>query len=69
MYITNIPCTEAGSMHGPLAVSMRPPRADRVVRVTRITSRYALVHGAPVHIGDPGRLGFGNWADRISVMR
>jgi uncharacterized protein YcsI (UPF0317 family) len=57
MYITNIPCIEAGRMHGPLVVSMRPLRADRVVRAAQITSRYALVHGAPVHVGDPGTIG------------
>jgi uncharacterized protein YcsI (UPF0317 family) len=57
MYITNIPCIEAGRMHGPLVVSMRPLRADRVVRAAQITSRYALVHGAPVHVGYPGTIG------------
>jgi uncharacterized protein YcsI (UPF0317 family) len=57
MYITNIPCTEAGRMHGPLVVTMRPLQADRVVRATQVTSRYPSVHGAPVHIGDPGTIG------------
>jgi uncharacterized protein YcsI (UPF0317 family) len=57
MYITNVPCTPAGRMHGPMVVSMRPLKADKVVRATQITSRYVAVHGAPVHFGDPSRIG------------
>ena len=38
-------------------VSMRSIPADRVADAVRITSRYPGVHGAPVHIGDPGALG------------
>ena len=57
MYITDIPCTPAGSLHGPMVVSMRPLKADRVVRATQITSRYVSVHGAPVHFGDPHKIG------------
>lgn len=57
MYITNVPCTPAGKMHGPMVVSMRPLKADKVVRATQITSRYVAVHGAPVHFGDPSQIG------------
>jgi len=57
MFITNIPCKPAGSFHGPLVVTMRPFPPDKVVRAVQITSRYALVHGAPVHIGDPLQIG------------
>jgi len=60
MFITNIPCKPAGSFHGPLVVTMRPLPADKVVRAVQITSRYALVHGAPVHIGDASRIGIRN---------
>jgi uncharacterized protein YcsI (UPF0317 family) len=57
MYITHIPCKPAGSLHGPLVVTMRPLPPDKVVRATQITSRYAAVHGSPVHIGDPSKIG------------
>jgi uncharacterized protein YcsI (UPF0317 family) len=57
MFITNIPCKPAGSFHGPLVVTMRPLPPDKVVRAVQITSRYASVHGAPVHIGAPFQIG------------
>ncbi|OPY71825.1 MAG: hypothetical protein A4E64_03081 [Syntrophorhabdus sp. PtaU1.Bin058] len=57
MYSTNIPCNTAGIFRGTLVVSMRPVPADRIVPAVRITSRYAAVHGSPVHIGDPAAIG------------
>lgn len=57
MYITNIMCKPAGIFHGPMVVSMRPMPADKVIRAIQVTSRYPAVHGAPVHIGDPQRIG------------
>jgi uncharacterized protein YcsI (UPF0317 family) len=60
MYITRIPCRPAGVFHGPLVVTMRPIPSDKVTRAVQITSRYASVHGAPVHIGDPSAIGITN---------
>lgn len=57
MYRTNIPCQSAGSLSGPMVVSMRPMPADKVVRAVQVTSRFPAVHGAPVHIGDPLQIG------------
>jgi uncharacterized protein YcsI (UPF0317 family) len=57
MFITNIPCKSAGVFHGPMVVTMRPIPSDKVTRAVQITSRYALVHGAPIHIGDPSAIG------------
>ena len=57
MYITNIPCKSAGIFRGPLVVSMRPMRPDAAARAAQITSRYASVHGGPIHIGDPPTIG------------
>ncbi|MBT9155347.1 MAG: hypothetical protein DDT37_00314 [Firmicutes bacterium] len=57
MYVTNIPCREAGVFSGPLVVSMRPFAARDVAKAVQITGRYRAVHGAPVHIGDPAALG------------
>lgn len=60
MFITNIPCKPAGLFHGPMVVTMRPIPPDKVSRAVQITSRYASVHGAPVHIGDPSKIGIKN---------
>ena len=57
MYRTNVACRPAGSLSGPLVVSMRPMAASQVATAVRVTSRYPAVHGAPVHIGSPAELG------------
>jgi uncharacterized protein YcsI (UPF0317 family) len=57
MYETSIACRPAGSLSGPLVVSMRPVPAALVPTAVRVTSRYPAVHGAPVHVGDPAQLG------------
>jgi uncharacterized protein YcsI (UPF0317 family) len=57
MYRTGVRCEPAGSLSGPLVVSMRPVPAGQVADAVRITSRYPAVHGAPVHVGNPGELG------------
>ncbi|TCO65471.1 putative hydro-lyase [Actinocrispum wychmicini] len=57
MYITDRECRTAGRMRGPLVVSMRPVPADQVETARRISALMPDVHGAPVHVGDPGGLG------------
>lgn len=57
MYVTDRECRPAGRLSGPLVVSMRPVPADLVATAVRVTSRFPDVHGAPVHVGDPGALG------------
>jgi uncharacterized protein YcsI (UPF0317 family) len=57
MFITHIPCKPAGLFHGPMVVTMRPIPSDKVTRAVQITSRYAWVHGAPIHIGNPSMIG------------
>ncbi|QKY70336.1 putative hydro-lyase [Lentibacillus sp. CBA3610] len=57
MYRTNIPCESAGELSGPMVVSMRPMKPADAIRAVQITSRFPSVHGAPVHIGDPGTIG------------
>lgn len=57
MYRTSTRCRPAGSMAGPLVVSMRPVPASLVAAAVRVTSRYPSVHGAPVHVGEPAALG------------
>ena len=57
MFITNIECVPAGRFHGPMVVTMRPIPQQKVVRAVQVTGRYPVVHGAPVHIGDPSAIG------------
>lgn len=56
-YRSSIECTPAGAFRGPLVVSLRPVPDALVVPLVELTSRYALSHGAPVHIGDPAAIG------------
>jgi uncharacterized protein YcsI (UPF0317 family) len=62
MYITNISTVPAGIFQGPLVVSMRPIPREKVVKSVQITSRYPSVHGAPVHIGEPEKIGIADLA-------
>ncbi len=57
MFKTSIPVAPAGIFKGNLVVTMRPIPEDQVVRAAQITTRYAMVHGAPVHIGRPEAIG------------
>jgi uncharacterized protein YcsI (UPF0317 family) len=57
MFVSSIACVPAGLFRGPLVVTMRPIPAPLVSRAVQITGRYPGVHGAPVHIGDPGQIG------------
>jgi uncharacterized protein YcsI (UPF0317 family) len=36
---------------------MRPMTPAQAIRAAQVTTRYAAVHGAPVHVGDPDGLG------------
>ncbi|MGB9812758.1 MAG: putative hydro-lyase [Thermovenabulum sp.] len=57
MYITNIDTVPAGVFSGKMVVSMRPIPEKLVIRAIQVTSRFPSVHGAPVHIGDPKKIG------------
>jgi len=57
MYKTDWPTAPSGVFRGPLVVSMRPFRAADAIKAIQVTSRYAAVHGAPVHLGDPRQIG------------
>jgi len=74
MYITDIPCRPAGRLRGPLVVTMRPLPPGKVPLAVRITSRFPAVHGGPVHIGDPSRIGIRDlqkpdFGDAVTVKR
>lgn len=57
MYLTNIETVPAGIFSGKMVVSMRPVPYEQVVRAVTITARVPKVHGAPVHIGSPEKIG------------
>ncbi len=57
MYRTSIDTVPAGRFRGPLVVSMRPMKPADAIRAVQITTRFPLVHGAPVHIGKPELIG------------
>ena len=72
MYRTSIPAASAGPFQGPLVVSMRPFNGADAIRAVQITSRFPAVHGAPVHLGDPSRIGIADinkpdYGDAVSI--
>lgn len=62
MYRTSIDCSPAGPFAGKMVVSMRPFRAADAIRAVQICTRFPSVHGAPVHLGDPGLIGIADLA-------
>ena len=60
MYLTDVECAAAGRFRGRMVVSMRPFTPADAIKAVQITSRYPRVHGAPVHLGMPERIGIEN---------
>jgi uncharacterized protein YcsI (UPF0317 family) len=72
MYRSDIDCTTAGPFSGKMVVSMRPFRAADAIRAVQICTRFPSVHGAPVHLGDPGLIGISelalpDYGDPVSI--
>jgi uncharacterized protein YcsI (UPF0317 family) len=57
MFITDIQTEKSGEFGGPMVVSHRWIPQDKVVRAVQATSRFPDTHGAPIHIGDPSKIG------------
>lgn len=57
MFRTSLACTPAGIFRGNMVVSMRPMTPEQAIRAALITGEMPRVHGAPVHMGDPGQIG------------
>ena len=57
MYVTDRGCTLSGPFSGPMVVSMRPYKPEEIPAAVSASGRYPTMHGAPVHVGDPGSLG------------
>lgn len=49
-------CKKRGHFNVELVVSMRPIRRDLIQRVFEISQPLTNAHGAPVHIGNPGKI-------------
>lgn len=61
-YITDIPCHSAGPFAANLVVTMRPFPRRLVEKAVDATADLHLVHGAPIHIGDPRWIGIKDFA-------
>ena len=57
MYKTNIQTVKAGPFEGPMVCSMRPMTPEQAQVAYDITVKMPNVHGAPVQIGDPEKVG------------
>ncbi|MDP0930307.1 putative hydro-lyase [Paracoccus onubensis] len=57
VYETTMRAKPAGRYDAPLLMTMRPFTPADAIRAIQITSRFPNVHGAPVHLGDPGQIG------------
>ena len=73
MYRTNVACVPAGCFHGPMVVSMRPIKSRDVAKVIEVCSKFAVAHGAPAHVGNPGAIGISDLAkpdygDAVAVL-
>ena len=73
MFRTTRQCTPAGAFSGPLVVSMRPMTRVHADVADKVTGRFPMVHGSPVHIGDPSALGISDlsapdFGDAVEVL-
>ena len=73
MYRTNLPCVPSGPFKGNMVVGMRPIKSRDVAKVVEISSRFALAHGAPLHIGNPLDIGIKDlsrpdYGDPVDIM-
>lgn len=57
MYVTDRDCVAVPPFAGRMVVSMRPMTPAQAERAIAVTGRFSAVHGAPVAVGDPARLG------------
>lgn len=57
MFKTNIQTVPAGPFSGPMVCSMRPMTPENAQKAYDITVKMPNVHGAPVQMGDPEKVG------------
>lgn len=57
MYLTNITLKAVGAFRGSMCVTMRAIKRTQVAQAFLLTAQYPKSHGAPIHIGNPVRIG------------
>lgn len=62
LYRTDIQLRRSGVFQCRMVVSMRPFPQQLLSRVVAITAQISEAHGAPIHIGDPSRIGIADIA-------
>ena len=72
MFKTNIATVPAGPFSGPMVCTMRPMTPENAKKACEITKAYPNVHGAPVNIGEPEKLGIKDimhpdWGDGVDI--
>lgn len=73
MYRTNLACAPSGPFQGDMVVSMRPVKSRDVAKVVEISGRFALAHGAPLHVGNAAEIGIKNlskpdYGDAVDIL-
>lgn len=75
MYKTSILCKSAGRfIDTAMVVSMRPFSPENAMKAIAVTREFPGVHGAPVHMGDPGAIGINDldkpdWGDPVTIEK
>ena len=72
MFASNIPTVPAGPFGGATVVSMRAIPDTRIDEVIAISRQFPMAHGAPLHVGDPAKIGIEDitspdWGDPAPV--
>lgn len=57
MFLSTIKLHKVGSFDCKMFVTMRPIQQNQLATVFSLTAQFPNAHGAPIHIGDPGRIG------------
>ena len=66
VYQSNVKLCKVGAFGGNMIITMRPFPPDVLEKVFEIASRFPDCHGAPIHMGDPLRLGLVDLNDVIA---
>jgi uncharacterized protein YcsI (UPF0317 family) len=54
---STLPTQPAGPFHGDMVVTMRWLTPQQVIIATQVSARFPFNHGAPIHVGDPAKIG------------
>ena len=70
MFKSNVTLHKVGEFACEMFVTMRPVHLDLLEKAVTVTAQFPDTHGAPIHIGDPARIGIADLArpDRGSAV-